>query len=455
MNFLKAAEFKVGFLVIAVGSLIAFMSMQVSDDPSYLGRSKKAWFLIPNAGGLVVNSAIKSAGIPVGVIKSIRLQDGFARVDITVKSEVNLTTSAAVEIKAQGILGDKYVEVFPGVAGDNPLSDGGQIIVVRDKGSIDNLIAQVSDITSSLKSVSEALKDSVSEDGTRKHVLGRIVSNIEKITDDLSKVTAENRSKVSDIIDQVRDITSGLSDIANDPSDSGLKKSWQRLASASKNLEEITAKINKGEGTIGKLINDETTVEEINTAVEGISSLIETSNKLQTGLDLKTEYLSSVGSAKTTIGLQIQPGLDRYYYLGIVDDPAGVVEKTKTVSSLNGGAENTERTTVTFSNKTKFTALFAKNFWDLTVRGGLIESTSGLGLDYHFFNRSLRLTLEALDFTNLNLRPSVRYEMFYGFYAIAGMNDLLDKKEARSSYLGAGLFLTNDDLKLLLTKSPF
>ncbi|MGZ3691586.1 MAG: MlaD family protein, partial [Pseudobdellovibrio sp.] len=107
MNFLKTPEFKVGVLVVAIAGLIAFMSMQVSDDPSLLGRSKKAWFLMPTAAGLVKGSAIKSAGIPVGVIKDITLQEGKARIDVTVKSEVGVTKSASVALKSNGILGDK------------------------------------------------------------------------------------------------------------------------------------------------------------------------------------------------------------------------------------------------------------------------------------------------------------------------------------------------------------
>ena len=38
---------------------------------------------------------------------------------------------------------------------------------------------------------------------------------------------------------------------------------------------------------------------------------------------------------------------------------------------------------------------------------------------------------------------------------MAGYNDMFDKKNARSVFAGAGLYLTNDDLKLLLTKAPF
>ncbi|HPI40095.1 MAG TPA: MlaD family protein, partial [Pseudobdellovibrionaceae bacterium] len=161
MTWLQTAEFKVGALVVVVGSLIAFMSMQVSDDPSYLGRSKKAWFLLNNAGGLIKNSAVKSAGIPVGVIKDIQLQDGKARIDVTIKGDLGLTTSAYVEIKAQGILGDAHVEIYPGSPTDPPLEENAQIINIKDGGSLDTLITKVTSITDSLKDVSDALKEAV------------------------------------------------------------------------------------------------------------------------------------------------------------------------------------------------------------------------------------------------------------------------------------------------------
>ena len=453
MSWLGLAEFKVGALVVIVGSLIAFMTMQVSDDPSYLGRSKKVWFVVDNAGGLIANSAVRSAGIPVGVIKKISLVDGMARIDITVKSDVNLTTSASVEIKAQGILGDKHVEVYPGNPNDPPMADGSQILNVKDKGSLDNLIGQVSDITSSLKTVAESLRESVSEDGTRKHVLGRIVKNIETLTSDLSQMTSENKDKIGDIVDQVHGITESLSDVMNDESDTGLKKSWQRIAGAAKNLEEITAKINNGEGTVGRLINDESTVEELNTTIEGINSIFDSAGKIQTGFDFNAYYLSSIKETKSTIGITIQPGLDRYYFLGLVDDPAGVVETERKETTGTTTGDITE--IKTYKNKLKLTAYYARNFWDLTLKAGMIENAAGLGVDYHFFRRKLKVSLEAFDFSQTNLRASATLHLLYGIYLTGGISDALDKNQARSGYLGAGIFVTNDDLKLLLTRAPF
>jgi phospholipid/cholesterol/gamma-HCH transport system substrate-binding protein len=458
MGFLGTAEFKVGAMVLSIASLIAFMSMQVSDDPSYMGRSKKAWFLLPNANGLIKGSAIRSAGIPVGVIKDVRLQDGQARIDVTIKSDVSLTRSASVELRANGILGDKYIEVYPGSTSDPLLEEDGQILNVKKGGSLDDVMAQVSDITGSLKDVAKNLNESVTNNGTNQHILGRIVLNIEKLTGDLSEMTLANKDKINEIVDQVHNITGTLDELVSDESDKGFKKTWQtamvRIDKSLKNIEEITDKVNRGEGTIGKLISDEKTAEDVSSAIEGISGLVDSANKVSTGVDFNGHYLNQVGAAQTAIGIQIQPGLDRYYYLGLITDPAGVVERTNVKTTVGGSTSDIDEVK-TFKSKTKFTALYAKNFYDLTLKGGLIENTGGLAVDYNFFRQRFVASVEAYDFEKLQLRTTLNMRLPYGFYVKGGYSDILDKNNARSVFAGAGIFLTNDDLKLLLTKSPF
>ncbi len=457
MGFLKTIEFKVGSLVLGIGGIIAFMSMQVSDDPTLLSSTKKAWFLIPNAGGLIKKSAIRSAGIPMGMIKDIRLQDGVARIDITVRSDVPLTTSTYVEIKSMGILGDKHVEIVGGSLQDPPIPDGGQILNVKDQGSLDSLIGQVSAVAGNLKAVSESLKESTSGDGTRNHILGRVISNIERLTRDLSEMTAENKGKIGEIINQVRNVTGTLNDLVSDEGETGFKKTWknsmERIDHTMKNIDEMVAKVHRGEGTIGKLVNDDTTVEELNTAIQGVSSLVDSASKISTGFDFHGEYLSGVNATKTSIGIQIQPGLDRFYYLGIVNDPAGVVEKQTTDISSGGSSTSTDQK-ITYYNKTKFTAVFGKNFWDWTLRAGLIESTGGFGIDYHMLNNRLTTSLEAIDLGNGNVRGIIKYQFPYGIYLHGGIVDAFDRVNSRAGFIGAGLYLTNDDLKLLLSKAP-
>jgi phospholipid/cholesterol/gamma-HCH transport system substrate-binding protein len=458
MKFLSSTEFKVGTFVVAIAGLIAFMSLQVSDDPSYLGRSRRAWFLLPSASGLIKGSAIRSAGIPIGVIKDIRLQDGQARVEISLKSELVVTRSGSVEVKANGILGDKFIEVSMGESTDPELEDGGQILNVRKGGGLDDVMSQVSEIAGSLKDVVKNLNEATSRDGTEAHILGRIVKNIEKLTGNLSEMTQDNKDQIREIVTEVKGITGTINELVNDESEHGFKNTWKnamvRIDSSLKNIDEITGKINRGEGTIGKLVSDEKMAEEVSAAVEGIGGMLDSANRVTTAFDFNGYYLNKVEKTKSSIGIQIQPGLDRYYYLGVVNDPSGVVDETN-YKSISGGVTTESDEIKTYKNKAKFTAYFAKNFYDFTLKGGLIEDTGGVGVDYSMAQRRLVTSVEAYDFTNMQVRANVSYKFKYGLYVMAGYNDLMNKKDTASAYGGAGLFLTNDDLKLLLTKSPF
>ena len=213
--------------------------------------------------------------------------------------------------------------------------------------------------------------------------------------------------------------------------------------------------MNRGEGTIGRLVNDEKTVEELNTAITSINSFLDAGNKLSTSIDYHSNYLMDSAAAKSFLSLRVQPGLDRYYEVGLVDDPQGVTERTITTTSTNGATEDTVVESKRFESRVKFNALFAKNFYDLTLKGGIIENTGGCGADYYLFRRKMRLSLEAFDFTDVNVRASLRYSIFHGIYFSVGGEDLTSSTGRSQGFVGAGLFLTNDDMKLLISRMPF
>jgi phospholipid/cholesterol/gamma-HCH transport system substrate-binding protein len=147
VGLLSSPEFKVGALVLIVATIIAGMSLKVSNDPTYMGSAKEAWFYIDDASGLVKASGVRMAGIQVGVIKDIKLEHGQARVEMILENEVPVTKSARIEIRPNGILGDKHVEIVSGDPRDPPLRSGEQILVVDDRASVDRLIGEVSKIT--------------------------------------------------------------------------------------------------------------------------------------------------------------------------------------------------------------------------------------------------------------------------------------------------------------------
>ena len=198
-------EFKVGVLVVVVSALIGGMSLKVAEGPGVLAGNKKFWFEVEDAGGLVKNSAVKMAGIKVGIIDDIKLADGKARVHIVIEDEVPMTTSTKAQLRADGILGDRHVELVPGKLSD-PKMEQGQINADVNQASLDKVMEQVGDIASSLKEVSKVIEQAAKE-GNRDTSLGRIINNIERLTEDLAQVTGENKKQIKDIVDQVDRMT--------------------------------------------------------------------------------------------------------------------------------------------------------------------------------------------------------------------------------------------------------
>jgi phospholipid/cholesterol/gamma-HCH transport system substrate-binding protein len=387
------------------------------------------------------------AGIKIGVIEDIILEKGRAKLVIGVDNDTKLTTSTRAELKADGILGDKHVELMPGSPSDPAIPEGGEIPLGNTKGGLDDVMADVSRVAKSMNELMETL-NKATKDGDQATSLGRIVANIEKITGDLREVTGDNKEKISEIVERVRNLTKNLDTYINE-------ETLARVDKSVKNIEEITSKINKGEGTLGRLVNDEQTVEELNQAITSVNKFLGGADKMETSVDFHSEYLSGPSQTKSFLGVKIQPGLDRYYEIQVIDDPQGYKKSESAISTIDGVKHESDQT-ITYKNKLKFTALFAKNFWDFTIKGGLIENSGGVGADYHLMNKKLRVSAEFFNFQEAQLRAFVRYNFFKGVYVVTGGDNLLSNDDGESSFfVGGGIFITNDDLKMFASKMSF
>lgn len=458
MNLLKTPEFKVGMLVVIVSALVGVMSMRVSESPNFVGGTKRIWFEVENAGGLIKKSPVNVAGIRVGIIEDITLKDGKAIVLMAIRPDVVITQSSKIEIRANGILGDKHVEIIPGSLNDPVVKNQEQIVVVEDNASIDRLVTEVSKITKSLGQVVDNIRDATEGDDTKP--IGRIVKNIENLTGDLSGLVKNKKDEVAQLIDHLNNISETLDDMINDRSDEGFQSrfnnSMARLESALGNIDDISGKINRGEGTIGRLINDEETVEELNTAIAGINSFIDAGSKIQTSFDYYSHVLTNGDGVRSYIGVRIQPGLDRFYEVAGITSPDGLVTRFAQTNTVDGGTPVTTVQENRYDYQLRLTALFGKKFYNWTVKGGMMESRGGLGIEYNFYNNHMRFSFDAFDFQTPNVRAYLRYSFFKGMYIVGGQQFIFESgNDNASSFIGAGLYLTNDDIKVLLSRINF
>ena len=95
----------------------------------------------------------------------------------------------------------------------------------------------------------------------------------------------------------------------------------------------------------------------------------------------------------------------------------------------------------TTSDDILFSAQIAKRFDDLVLRGGVIESEGGVGIEYHLLNDRLKLFVEAFDFNrerNPHLRAGGMLSIHEFFYLSAGYDNFISREGLSSPYVGVG-----------------
>lgn len=134
-------EFAVGlFMIIGILCLgylsIKFGKMEILGDEGYEIQA-----VFSNSGGLKAGSSVVIAGVDVGRVKRIALDDYHARVVINLPLTVKIQEDAIASIKTRGLIGEKYVEITPGGA-DELIKPGGRIRDTQSAVDFEELLSK-------------------------------------------------------------------------------------------------------------------------------------------------------------------------------------------------------------------------------------------------------------------------------------------------------------------------
>lgn len=477
---------KVGAMVLLLSGAVIFGYRFISRETGTEGGYKVYAFL-PDVTGVAPKSRVMISGIQVGVVDRISLDEGRARVDVKMQPEIPLFIDAAIGKKSASLIGEYYIVLTPGTEGRDRIPDGGQILKLIEEPTIESLQGQIAEILVDIKEVTGSLKDTVgSQDG--KDQIADIIRNLAEITEQLNQSVRENRATVKQTIENVNAITTTskpeieqilvnvrvmteelrkMTDRGKDPDGKGgeVRSTVERIERASASLESalqhadnVAARVDKGEGTIGRLLKDETLINEVESVVEEVGELVGGVGRLQTVVGLRTDYNFLANTIKSYVELRLQPQEDKYYMIQLVNDPRG---KTKfeqvTVDTTNPNEPSSWRETrVTTTNEFRFSFQFAKRFGPFTGRFGIMESTGGLGLDLHLLDDRFELKQDVFGFGE-QLAPRWRVTMGYEFvrklWLLGGVDDIFTA-DRRDYFVGLQLRFTDHDLKTILPFAP-
>ena len=474
---------KVGvFVVVMLGAgLFIYRFVNKGSGP---GHGYVVYALMRDAAGIAKHSQVRMAGIPVGSIESVKLEGDKARIDVRVNPEVPLYEDASVTKVASSLLGEYYLALGAGTEGKRKLKDGDRILLVIEATSTDQLVRELADIARDVKQVTSALAQTVGTD-QGKDDIKETLSNLRQVTEALNQTVRENRQSIRNILVQVEGMTKNggpeidrilenvrvttqevreLTAKSEDgkPGNAGelrqivekVNRASDSLESALKNIDSVSGRLNRGEGTLGRLTKDEKLINEVEGVAENVGDFLGGLSRVQTVVGLRTDYQFLGNGVKSYVELRLQPSEDKYYLIEVINDPHGLTRYEQTdvdTTNPNSPPHYREVRTVT-TNSLRFSLQFAQTFGPFTGRWGLKESTGGVGLDLLLFEKRFELRQDLFGFGEVVLprwRVSLGYEFVNRLWLLGGVDDILSKSR-RDYFVGAQLRFNDDDLKHIL-----
>jgi phospholipid/cholesterol/gamma-HCH transport system substrate-binding protein len=441
--------------------------------------------LIDDATGLSTNSKVYLAGVPVGKIQTIELQGTAAYMQIAFLKGIEIHENARIARKSASILGTALLTLDPGTELSPLIPPGGRISSDKnpsDMGAVMEVISdlggQISDILSEFQTTQMAL-------------LAMSLETFNSIAGKIDAQTDAELMRISRILESVALITERVDRIFADR-EGDIGASIGDIRGALENIRFITDEIRAGQGNIGQAIYDDrfyktllataekaevaaeklqTVLDSINTVAVNVNGVVDDAGEVVKkiaglGIQVDTQALYETRAERVRAGasLVLVPGSnDRWYRVGVSGAPDGVSSR-KVTETLDAGGNliaytDTTETRYSFS----VDAELARRFGFITLRGGLLESTAGLGIDIQPIKWAA-LSGEVFDFKTgdvPNLRGTLTIFPFFDpdgdkpwnwLYLRGGMRDILNDR--RDFFIGGGIRFADREVKGLVGLLP-
>ena len=288
----KWGSMKVGILVTFAIAVVLYASFSGGGVSFFAPRDYLVTYF-ENVNGLVKGASVRMAGVEVGNVKSVKFVNLDARRRLEVRLSVAesvwelITADSRAQLGTIGLLGDKYVEILPGTPGLPLMKSGDEIPIIPEVG-LEPLVRRPPEVNSSIDSILYNLKDISRKIANGEGTAGRIISdttlyaNLATALEQTTRVMSEiqkNQKRIMDKLDATLERTSSITskidrgegNLGKFVNEEGL---YNNLSNSVGRLDSILAKIDRGDGSAGALVNDAQLYEEIRNLVVRVNNLI-------------------------------------------------------------------------------------------------------------------------------------------------------------------------------------
>ena len=470
-------ETKVGLFVV-VGFLMLFgLSTQVGTFKLGKKDGYPVYIEVADASGLERNAKVKSRGIDIGTVEEFALKTQSVLIKLSIDELIQIPTNSVVSIKQESMLGVKYVEIE--FSNDSKFIAQNDVLTQnKTYASFDQTSDSINEAAKKVDKFIERLDNLIAKNeqnfsdliynfkvaGAEFRETGAMINQkLPKVLDNFERVGAEFETTGKTINEKLPKVLDKFENVGSEFETTG--------KSINEKLPPIMDKFTKLEDTVQGMLdeNRETLKSAIKNVDSAFAGVDKATVKVESSFDKLDKYLSS--TTKSTLGVEAKvehmsnDGYKKSYF-GIDYSPKPTIHYLVDIASTDdyrddGTGKNIPKTTnLHEKGRTVVSAQYGKDFANMRLRGGIIESTGGFGADYFMLNRKLKFSLEAFDFnayndvrgSNTHLKSYLTYTMKKHIQLYTGYDNFLNP-EAKNVFFGLGVKFEDDDLKYLIGSS--
>ena len=522
----KHTEIKVGAFVLIALAVLIYMGFEIGAFRFDMGKYASYILQFDDISGLARKAEVKIAGVKIGWVEDVFLikdHDMKAEARVKMLKDYVLYADAYGIVRQEGLLGPKYVEIMPGDPMMPPLERGSLLSKTIDKPvDVDQLMRRFDSIAQNVEDITESMSDVIGGVEGREQ-LQNLVDNLEHTTryfadvgnvlqraltrneDDLDAfigigTTIQQLSEKleNDVFPSFQESIEKISDVFDRDFNRialGMETTTQALERAANEAQEgltlinnIVEKIDRGDGLLGKIINEDDIYRDAKIAMKGFKKYVDTVDRLQLVFDSHFETMLRPAEnyefedAKGYFDVRIHPNEHHFYLFQLATSERGFISRKevernfvdpdtldpidpqKTDDDLKRRVRDKFREQkLTFRRNTiKIGLQFGTIFKNVALRMGLFEGMAGFGVDvdvpFRTDNFRWVTSLEMFDFNGWNRkrdrRPHVKWlnriYMMRNIYFTFGADDFASKRNA-NVFFGGGIRFGDDDVKYLVS----
>lgn len=282
-------EVKVAALAIISG-VILYFGVRFLKGTEVFSSNNTFYVVYESVDGLAASNPVLINGLPVGYVEKINLlqnKGNLLMVTLKIEEGIILGDSTAAVLSTSDLLGSKAI-VLDVKNITKPLEEGDTLVARNDVGIAELVQAKTLPIVDQLDTTITRINFLLGALVQDTSSVSNTLENVEQTSFQVESMITENRQDLGEVIKNFRKLSETLADeeegiaplmarlnaVADKLNEIELQSTVMKIDSTMANLQAITQKIEQQEGTMGKLINDDSLYVNLNQTVADLDSLL-------------------------------------------------------------------------------------------------------------------------------------------------------------------------------------